>query len=90
MPPAELWRSALAWSGVRDVVNTYGITETANWVAGASAEEHEPESGLVGRTWGGEAAVLTPEGRAAFQDYRASLKQVLDDLPRQYSLYRNA
>lgn len=24
---------------------------------------------------------LTPEGRAAFQEYRASLKQVLDDLP---------
>jgi acyl-CoA synthetase (AMP-forming)/AMP-acid ligase II len=59
---AELWSKIVAWSGTDDVVNLYGITETANWLAGASAAEFEPEDGLIGRMWGGTAAVLTPQG----------------------------
>ena len=60
---AELWRDIAAWSGVRDVVNMYGITETANWLAGASLADYDAEDGLIGRMWGGEAAILNAEGK---------------------------
>lgn len=60
---AALWRSIVDWAGTRRVVNMYGITECANWIAGASAEEQEPEDGLVGRAWGGRLAVRDASGR---------------------------
>lgn len=60
---AGLWRQIIAWSGTRRVVNMYGITETANWIGGHSAEEGEPEDGLVGRPWGGRLALRDGEGR---------------------------
>ena len=59
---ADLWRSVIEWGGGVAVANLYGITEVANWAAGASSAEFEPADGLVGRMWGGEAAVLDVEG----------------------------
>jgi oxalate---CoA ligase len=59
----ELWSKIIDWSGCKNVLNMYGITETANWTAGASAEEYETEDGLVGKMWGGDAAIATAEGK---------------------------
>lgn len=58
----SLWRDVIEWTGTQDVANTYGLTETANWVAGASAAEFEPRDGLVGRPWGGRAAIRGWDG----------------------------
>jgi len=59
--PARLWSDIAAWSGA-EVVNCYGLTEMANWFAGASSRADGIEDGLVGKPWGGVAAVLDEDG----------------------------
>ena len=55
---AHLWRQIQDWSGIREVHNAYGITETGSWVAGTTIGEFEPEDGLVGIAWGGAIKIL--------------------------------
>lgn len=59
---ADHWRAIADWTGTDNVVNMYGITETANWAAGASARQWAAEDGLVGTMWGGSAAIKDAEG----------------------------
>jgi acyl-CoA synthetase (AMP-forming)/AMP-acid ligase II len=58
----EHWREIAEWAGTNHVFNMYGMTETANWIAGAALDRNEVEDGLVGRPWGGACAVLTDSG----------------------------
>jgi oxalate---CoA ligase len=63
---ASLWSEIAAWSRA-DVVNCYGMTETANWIAGASSRTDEIADGLVGRPWGGVAGVMDDRGAVKLQ-----------------------
>lgn len=63
----ERWRDIAEWTGTNRVFNTYGMTETANWIGGASLEEAGARDGFVGRPWGGTAAVLGADGMVASQ-----------------------
>lgn len=55
---AHLWRRVQEWTGVDQVWNSYGITETGSWLAGTSVAGFEPEDGLVGEAWGGTIKIL--------------------------------
>lgn len=59
---AVLWSDIVGWSRA-EAVNCYGMTETANWIAGASSKIDGIEDGLVGKPWGGVAGVLDDSGR---------------------------
>jgi len=58
---AQLWSEIVAWSGT-EVVNCYGLTETANWIAGASSKIDGIAEGLIGRCWGSTIAVADDDG----------------------------
>jgi acyl-CoA synthetase (AMP-forming)/AMP-acid ligase II len=58
---SDLWARIAEWSRA-EVVNCYGITELANWVAGASSRTDVIAEGLVGRPWGAQAAIKDSSG----------------------------
>jgi len=72
---ADLWQGVIDWCGTDDVANMYGITETANWAAGAMASQYAPEDGLIGRMVGGTAAVLDESGEIKGQGHGEILLQ---------------
>jgi len=57
---SELWKQVAGWCDT-EVVNCYGITETANWIGGQSSADGVFHSGRVGRPWGGSYAVTTAD-----------------------------
>ena len=57
------WESIIKWTGTNNVFNMYGATETGGWDIGASSADHDPETGLIGTVWNGEAAILTSGGQ---------------------------
>ena len=59
---AALWGDIAAWSRA-ETVNCLGITETANWIGGASSRADGIADGYVGRPWGGSVAVRLDDGR---------------------------
>jgi acyl carrier protein len=56
-----LWSDVAAWSRA-EVANCYGLTETANWVAGASSRTDRIAEGLVGKPWGTTVAIMKDGG----------------------------
>lgn len=63
---SALWSDIARWSQA-ETVNCLGITETANWIGGASSVQDGIEDGFVGRPWGGRAAVRQDDGRILSQ-----------------------
>jgi acyl-CoA synthetase (AMP-forming)/AMP-acid ligase II len=54
------WLQIQSWTGTAEVLNTYGITETASWVAGTPPGAVTPEEGLVGLPWGAAIKIVKP------------------------------
>ncbi len=54
----EHWEDIARFTGTRRVYNMFGMTETANWIAGGSLDETGADAGYVGAPWGGQVAVL--------------------------------
>lgn len=56
------WGAIADWTGIRDVYNMFGMTETANWIGGGRLDEANGRDGYVGRIWGGRYAILSENG----------------------------
>ena len=59
------WRDIARFTGTDNVHNLFGMTETANWIAGGALAEAGARDGYVGRAWGGELAILDASGAIA-------------------------
>lgn len=53
-----LWEKIARWCGTEAVFNTYGMTETANWISGGAFRDVDCCDGYVGKPWGGAFRVL--------------------------------
>ena len=82
----KLWKEIIDWSGINNIVNMYGITETANWIAGASADKYEVADGLVGKMWGGEAYIQDDNGNISPQGHGTILIKTPSLMNRYYNL----
>jgi acyl-CoA synthetase (AMP-forming)/AMP-acid ligase II len=56
------WRDIAAFAGTDNVHNLFGMTETANWIAGGPLDAAVARDGYVGRAWGGTLAILDTAG----------------------------
>ena len=68
---ASLWRGIIDWTGAPDVINAYGITETASWVAGTTVDGVTPDDGLIGVPWGAEIKILDGSSTDRPPDFRS-------------------
>lgn len=82
----NLWNEIIDWSGIKNVVNMYGITETANWIAGASADEFKTADGLVGKMWGGAAYIQDDDGNINSTGHGSILIKTPSLMNRYYNL----
>jgi acyl-CoA synthetase (AMP-forming)/AMP-acid ligase II len=57
-----LWEEIAGWAGTRKIFNMFGMTETANWIAGGALDEPGATDGYVGTPWGGRFAIRTDDG----------------------------
>lgn len=53
----DLWEGIAKWADTENVLNMYGITETANWIGGTSLNEGRLLDGRIGSVWGGSAMI---------------------------------
>jgi acyl-CoA synthetase (AMP-forming)/AMP-acid ligase II len=60
----SLWKEIQDWTGIPDVLNAYGITETASWLAGTTVEGFVPEDGLIGQPWGTGVRIVAGDATA--------------------------
>lgn len=57
-----LWEQIIDWVGTDNVFNTFGMTETANWISGGRKPDTKTPEGYVGAPWGGEFRVFRDGG----------------------------
>jgi acyl-CoA synthetase (AMP-forming)/AMP-acid ligase II len=55
---ASLWKDIQEWTGTKEVLNSYGITETGSRVAGTTLSDFIPGNGLIGEPWGAVIRIM--------------------------------
>jgi oxalate---CoA ligase len=55
---STLWKAIQEWTNAREVLNVYGITEVASWLAGTTVPGFTAADGLIGVPWGAVIKVL--------------------------------
>lgn len=57
----DLIKKITEWSGVDNIYNTYGITETGSWIAGSKNNNSITEDGYIGKPWGSEFLITNED-----------------------------
>lgn len=70
----HLWKAIAEWTGAPEVLNAYGITETASWLAGTTVSSFSAEDGLIGEAWGGIIKILDCSGGASLSMFSEEKK----------------